>query len=208
MVALTPGTDAWVSVAPMPTPRQFPGAVTGADGRIYVIGGDNYSLGGPLAALEIYDPATNQWTQGAPMPTPRYGMGVVLGGDGRIYAIGGSGSGVYNMLDVVEAYSPATNTWTTVSPLPVRRGVFATTTGPDGRIYVISGAERITDSAGNPDALWSTRVDRYSPQANTWESWTHTRVIHSEGAAVTSNGTIFVVGGETRVVESLPVSRK
>ena len=178
--------------------RQLLAAATGADGRIYAVGGHNL---GALNLLEIYDPARNQWTLGAPMPTPRYDMGVALGGDGRIYAIGGSGDGVFNVLDVVEAYSPATNSWTTVAPLPSRRALVDAAAGPDGRIYAIGGCELVTDAAGNLDCVDSKRVDVYSPQANVWETLSPTIVAHREGAATTDGKRIFAIGGHTDVVE-------
>jgi N-acetylneuraminic acid mutarotase len=196
--ALKPGSKAWVTVASMPTPRDSLGAATGADGRIYVVGGYNLLLGGPLATLEIYDPETNEWTQGPPMPTPRYGLGVALGDDGRIYAIGGVGGGVYRALDVVEAYSPTADTWTTVHPLPSPRATFSAAAGPDGSIYVVSGQDFAKDSPED-----TARVDRYSPEKNTWETSPETTVAHTEGVAVSSYGRILLIGGHTSVVESL-----
>ncbi len=43
VVALTPGTEQWVAVAPMSVGRQLLAATTGADGRIYAVGGHNLS---------------------------------------------------------------------------------------------------------------------------------------------------------------------
>src|SRR5262249_1901085 len=41
--------------APLPSPRAAFAAVTGLDGRIYVIGGDH------SAAMDAYDPVSNRW---------------------------------------------------------------------------------------------------------------------------------------------------
>ncbi|MGK5444639.1 Kelch repeat-containing protein [Micromonospora sp. URMC 105] len=199
VLALRPGTNHWVPVAPMPTPRQLLAATTGRDGRIYAVGGHHYRT---LSALEIYDPKTNRWTTGAPMPTPRYEMGVASGPDGRIFAIGGCGNGVLNVLDVVEVYSPRTNTWTTAAPLPTRRCLVDATSGPDGRIYAVGGCELVTTPTGTSDCVDTARVDVYSPRTNSWKTVTGTAIPHREGALVTSGRRMFAIGGHTDAVES------
>jgi kelch-like protein 18 len=86
----------------MPTPRAVLAAATGADGRIYAMGG--WSAGGPLNTVEAYSPSTNSWTSVASMPTGRQSLAAAAGTDGRIYAMGGYGPGGY--LNTVEAYTP------------------------------------------------------------------------------------------------------
>ncbi|MGN9809601.1 Kelch repeat-containing protein [Micromonospora sp. BQ11] len=206
VLALTPGDDHWVPLAPMPTGRQLLAATAGTDGRVYAVGGHR---GDSLATLEIYDPTVDRWATGASMPTPRNDMGVAGGPDGRIYAIGGCGDGLLNALDIVEAYSPATDSWTTLAPLPSRRCLVDATTGPDGRIYAIGGCELVTDATGAPvDCVDTTRVDAYSPDTDTWETVTGTTVAHREGAAVTSGRRIFAIGGHTTAVESARVTAR
>jgi N-acetylneuraminic acid mutarotase len=75
-----PAEDSWKALAPVPTRRGSPVAVTAGD-RLYVIGG---ATPGPkdtavplpglhwsLGTIEAYDPATNPWHQRSAMPTPR-----------------------------------------------------------------------------------------------------------------------------------------
>lgn len=52
----SPGTNSWVTIAPMPTGRYLLMAATGLDGFIYAIGGGN---GSPinLQTVEAYDPS-------------------------------------------------------------------------------------------------------------------------------------------------------
>ncbi|TDB81562.1 kelch repeat-containing protein [Micromonospora sp. KC721] len=205
VLALTPGDDHWVPVAPMPTGRQLLAAAAGTDGRIYAVGGRYYDV---LATLEIYDPTVDRWATGAPMPAPRYGMGVAGGPDGRIYAIGGQGARVGSILDVVEAYSPATGAWTTLAPLPRPRAGVEATTGPDGRIYVIGGCELDLEAPPGEQCVFTTRVDVYSPDTDTWETVTGTTIAHSEGAVVTSGRRIYAIGGHTAAVESMRVTAR
>src|SRR3989454_8070292 len=96
-----PASDTWRPLAPLPTKRGSPVAVTVGD-RMYVIGGAvtgpkeaavhparaHYSTG----AVEEYDPATNSWRPRAALPTPRNHAtaGVV---NAKVYVIGGGGGG-------------------------------------------------------------------------------------------------------------------
>src|SRR5205823_3506687 len=104
--AYTPATDSWQGVASVPVVTEDHATATGADGRIYVFGGDNGG-GGVLNNTQVYDPSTNTWATIAPMPTARNGLAAARGGDGRIYAVGGDNPGSVNgslvVLNTVEA---------------------------------------------------------------------------------------------------------
>ena len=142
-----------VTLASMPTARSLLAAVTGPDGRIYAIGGENAS--GRLDTVEVYDPSTNTWAKAAPMPTARNHLAATMGPDNLIYAIGG----VSSVPKIVEAYNPSTNKWTTVASMPTARHGLAAVTGPDGRIYAIGGT--------GPGGSLNT-VEAYDPNPNTW----------------------------------------
>ncbi len=86
--AFDPATETWETLPPMPTPRENCAAALGPDGRIYVIGGDDFTHA--LDTVEAYDPKTKRWTQEAPLPEPRTELSAVTGHDGRIYVYGGS----------------------------------------------------------------------------------------------------------------------
>src|SRR5207249_11899121 len=90
-------TDTWKALAPLPTKRGSPVAVTVGD-KMYVIGGATTLPGSTavhparphysVAAVEEYDPAANTWRARAPIPTPRnHATAGVVGG--KIYVIGG-----------------------------------------------------------------------------------------------------------------------
>src|ERR671939_591076 len=183
------GGSSPVHEQPLPLPRLGLGAATGADGRVYTIGGN-----GPenerdpnnehdLGVVEAYDPTSNTWTCSrddasagcathslAPLPTPRHGFVVVAGADGRLYVIGGAD--VSGTLQTVEAYDPTSNTWAcsrgdaasscathNLAPLPTPRHGFVVVAGADGHLYVIGGA----DVSGPLQT-----VEAYDPTSNTW----------------------------------------
>ena len=81
-----PATDAWATLAPLPTPRSG-GASAVLDGKLYVLGG---GLPGTEvnAVVERYDPAADRWERLGDMPSPVTGHRALAVG-GSIYVIGG-----------------------------------------------------------------------------------------------------------------------
>jgi hypothetical protein len=147
-----PSTDQWESLRNMHTARDGAAAVTGTDGRIYVIGGGGAS--GALSSVEAYDPAHDTWAPATPMNTPRVGLGAVLGGDGQIYAIGGENRNSAKVLSTVEVYNFATRTWTPGPTMSTGRFQFATALGHDGRIYAIGGNTALFGPTNSVEALY------------------------------------------------------
>ena len=106
-----PGTDAWQTLAPMPTARAFAGAGTIGE-RIYVVGG--YDGQQELDTCEVYDPQADAWEACPSMNAPRGGISVAVIAD-TLYAIGG---GWNSYLVENEYFYPAQGTWITFpSPL-------------------------------------------------------------------------------------------
>jgi N-acetylneuraminic acid mutarotase/serine/threonine protein kinase len=172
----------WRSLAPMPTARSLLATVTGPDGRIYAIGGENAS--GRLDIVEVYDPSTNTWARAAPMPTARNHLAATVGPDNLIYAIGG----VSSIPKIVEAYNPSTNKWTTVAPTPTARHGMAAVTGPDGRIYAIGGT--------GPGGVSLSTVEAYDTKTNTWTTVASMPTARAYLAAATGpDGRIYAIGG-------------
>jgi N-acetylneuraminic acid mutarotase len=171
----------------MPTARADLAAATGADGRIYAIGGIDGSSHA-LDTVEVYTASSNTWSTVAPMPTARVGLAAASGPDGRIYAIGGFG--ISGPLNTVEAYTPSTNTWNTVAPMPTARGFLAATTGPDGRIYALGGMN-FSASGGILDT-----VEAYTLSTNTWSTVAPMPTArHRLAAATGPDGRIYAIGG-------------
>jgi N-acetylneuraminic acid mutarotase len=157
--AYDPTTNTWTAMAPMPTARLQHAAVTGLDGRIYVMGGNNYGCF-PYQNVDVYDPPSNTWSTVAPLPIPQDKLSAALGVDGRIYAISGATGGCSQSdTGTVNAYNIATNTWTAVAPIPTPRESSAAA-ATRGFIFVISGG-----GFNNPPIPGCAS---YDPIGNTW----------------------------------------
>jgi N-acetylneuraminic acid mutarotase len=184
-----PATNAWSSqVAPLPTGRGAFAAVTGPDGLIYVIGGQDPN-NAFLATVEAYDPAADTWISKAPMQTPRRAMGAVAGPGGLIYAIGGGGA--QGALASVEVFNIATNTWTlSPHPLPAATCVLAAAVGPNGLIYAIGGTRAKSEYAAD--------VYSYNPSAPGWASQAPLLIGRASLAADTGpDGLVYAIGGSS-----------
>jgi hypothetical protein len=135
--AYDPATDAWVTLAPMMTPRNHLGAAA-LNGRLHAVLGradGDYTL----TTHEIYDAASDSWTAGPPVPTGRSGVAVVAHG-GYIYTFGGERLDEPNRRTYADAerFDPRTSQWQRLPPLlTARHGLGAAAVG--NAIHVISG---------------------------------------------------------------------
>jgi hypothetical protein len=86
-------TNTWsdTAIADLPIALSGARAVRGADGRIYVIGGETGPLDASATSAAVYklELASNTWVSVAALTTPRKWFAAVLGNDDNIYAIGG-----------------------------------------------------------------------------------------------------------------------
>src|SRR5262249_51349001 len=124
-----PQTNTWSTGPDMPAGGVGYRAVTGSDGRIYVVGKN---------ITEIFDPVTQTWSTGAGFPFVGGAniFGAALGDDGQIYAPANLGVGRYDAI---------TNSWVRVSAtpppstatIPIIGASFAK--GLDGHFYSAGG---------------------------------------------------------------------
>jgi N-acetylneuraminic acid mutarotase len=190
--------NVWVPVASLPNATAAGAAVTGSDGRIYVLGGNAYGGFGPPYSNQVkaYTPSTNSWTSAPSLPNPLTNLAAVPGPDGLLYAIGG------RSFDPVTAgaptasvytYRPGDAQWSSTTPsLPVALADPAATVGKDGRIYVIGGTQQV-----NFQLVTSAAVYAYTPGSGSWATTLPPLpAARSSAAAVTGlDGTLYVIGG-------------
>ncbi len=86
--AYDPVHDTWTSRAPLLVAEWVAAATLGADGRIYVMGGQGTT--GTLNTVQVYDPVADTWTLGPSLPTGRQSLSAALGPDGHVYVFGGA----------------------------------------------------------------------------------------------------------------------
>jgi N-acetylneuraminic acid mutarotase len=198
-----PAVDSWKALAPMPTKRGSPVAVTVND-KIYVIGGAVPGPGQPAVhparphlsvnTVEEYDPATNTWRARAPMPTPRNHM---VGGaiSGKVYVVSGRVGGAFisggsSNVGVTEAYDPATDSWSQ----GLARMAQARSAGAGavwgGRLYITGGEFQ------DPGTMATYRsLEAYDPASNTWQTLPSMPVSrHGLAGAVVGNRLHMVSG--------------
>ncbi len=176
----------WKVGESMPTNRSEIAAEV-VKGKIYVMGGGDYSKDGILDLLEIYDPITNEWTQGTPLP---YGIDHApsVKYEDKIYLIGGFLRDKITT-DKVQIYDPITNEWTQGTALPVPRAASVAEI-VNGTIYVISGLD-IDHHPVTTNLAYNIENDTWMTKAQmpTMNGPKH----HAASAVV--DGKIYVIGG-------------
>jgi N-acetylneuraminic acid mutarotase len=173
-----PANDSWRALAPVPTKRGSPVAVSAGD-KMYVIGGAVAGPGQPavhparphtsVGTVEEYDPASNTWRSRASMPTPRNHM---VGGaiNGKVYVASGRVgaafiSGGSSNIGVIESYDPASDTWSQ----GLARMANARSAGAgavyNGKLYITGGEYQ------EPGMMATFRsLEAYDPAGNSWQT--------------------------------------
>ncbi|WP_263864075.1 Kelch repeat-containing protein [Candidatus Frankia nodulisporulans] len=184
VAVLDPKSGAWSDAADLPTPRTDLAAVTGADGRIYAIGGQDAD--GPTDTVEVYQPASDSWSDATSLPAPMDQPRAARGGDGRIYALDGT---------TLAIYDPAANAWSTAPAPPSALDAPIVVALSDGRILAAGGT---IDGTSAPRVVSTTYV--YTPGTDGGSgSWAQvaglpTPVTRAAGATG-PDGRVYVVGG-------------
>lgn len=185
----------WQFDQPLPNgygPRFGNSAVTGPDGRIYVIGGTGPYLQDPhqFARSNVlrYNPTTNTWDTTLPsITTARTQHAAVVGCDGKIVVIGGTDFWD-KALNSVEAYDTATPGPLPFPAMPRAHKKVIATVGPDCNIYAVTN-----DADPNTGLVQTEIFDRAS---NQWIANPPTLPMQpccEYGAVTTHDGRIFVL---------------
>jgi len=199
--------DKWIegTVAHMPLPLDHTASAV-YDGKIYVVGGYlEHKV--PTDKVFIYDPQKNQWQEGKSLPSS---IGAALNAqfiNGILYVVGGVNSSNVPV-NTNYAYNTKTNTWTTKAPMPTARHHLQTAV-VDGKIYALGGrilgdgvqSEDMDEASSN-----FNRNEMYDPQTDSWTVLQPMLTKRSGfAAAVSSDGNIYVFGGEGigKVIDSV-----
>jgi len=166
---------------PLPTARNFNGALTWNDTLIYVLGGQSSSY---WNVVEIYDPANDAWTTATPLPEANRSFACGIAGD-IIYVTGGySGSGyrTATRIGVIDPANPQSITWSQGPDIPLgnsgtpgrSRVQGACVEKETGWVFYFTGGD--DHGASYPaydtwfydpnDALWHQDIDKPTPISN------------------------------------------
>jgi len=127
------------------------------------------------------------WQAFAPMPTPGYGFACAAVGS-RVYAIGGLRAWTDTAVPrlAVEAYDATTDTWVVGYAPPPGARMYPGCAALDGKIYVIGGWDGHSDLS---------RVDRFDPSTNTWDTVAPLPWRRWALAGCAHEGIIYAIGG-------------
>lgn len=107
-----PITNAWFTIAPMPTARGRL-AMDSVNGRLYAVGGYAGLLAQWVGTVEEYDPQAGTWRARASLPTPRAHLSLAVV-NGQLLVAGGEN--VNRSLDALESYDVSLNLWRSKTP--------------------------------------------------------------------------------------------
>ncbi|MCY2987413.1 MAG: PKD domain-containing protein [Planctomycetota bacterium] len=191
--------NSWSTVASMSMPRYNLAAATGADGRIYAIGGEDrifvYNT-----IVEAYTPSSNTWSTVASLPTGLLALQAATSSDGRIYAGGGES---YNYSGTpVFIYSPASDQWTTATPLPASRYLPAVATA-GSQVYVIGGLD---DSNGSSQETTVLELDPL-PNATSSDTVIASATVSDPPVVATGGFTVTAVEGALSTSQTVATFR-
>ncbi len=153
-------TGTFVATGNMTHPRMDASATLLADGRVLIVGGEDY-IGVPVfqyvASAELYDPSTRKFTRTGSMTVPRANAAATRLMDGRVLVMGGNGcfnparctmrnwaGGI--ALKSAEIYDPTSGRFTSTGSMADARSDAFTSLLPDGRVLVLSSYSRLVEA--------------------------------------------------------------
>lgn len=167
-----PGTGLWSSAGSMSVGRCAHGAVLLQNGKVLVVGGNNYRTS--YNSAEIYDPATNTWAATGPMNVISSTVRATLMPSGKVLAVDAGTN--------AEVYDPATGSWTQTGSMSVAHS---------GNIVLLATGKVLFTGGYSSGAC-----ELYDPLSETWSA-TGSFNTPRYGAPVTllPNGNVLVSGG-------------
>jgi N-acetylneuraminic acid mutarotase len=193
-----PATDTLTKVANLPYGLNGTRAVTAADGKIYVVMGEDPSISATYEARVLrFDPLQGTVEVAVQGMYAAYHHAAALGNDGLIYAFGGYGSGP--LQSEIEAFDPVQGQIVSVAAsLPVPREKLAAFAAPNGKIYIFGGADVHADAAHEGGQI-TDQILKFDPASTSLESVstaTLPQPLINITGGVLSDGAIYLVGGD------------
>ena len=182
--------DTWDLATAIQGPQTYAATAT-INGKLYVVGGYNYSV---LNTLRVYDPLSGTWDNSKKvMPTARY-LARAAAIDGKLYVVGGI-DGQNHTLNKLEVYDPVQDTWSSTEKQPMIKSRFSPAIGNiNGKLYVAGGGRDNSENTGVPH----DSVEMYDPIQNTWVLLSSTATMSIplyDSAYGVIDGKLYVAGG-------------
>jgi hypothetical protein len=172
----------------MPEALSNPRTCVDSQGRIYVVGGQNFANDAINSAYR-YDPLTQTWDTLADMNGIRCEHGLVCDSNDHVFAIGGTDT-LGSDINTCEEYDPDLDTWTNIDPLPSMRRLAGVVIDDNDDIYCVGGYDE-----SQPGGTLPYRNTTLRYRAGSWTTlapFTNHRFDH---ACVIGNGSIGIAGG-------------
>jgi hypothetical protein len=189
VTVITTTAGLWERKANMPITRSRGAAVTfPANGRIYVIGGENDN-GNTDLPIEEYDPISDRWTRRASLAVGVSNVGAAVIDD-AIYVPGGYNGQTGRAEAILQVYYPLENRVEVIASDPLPQPRLANGVAHRGKLYVIGGSD---------DTLTGVNtVYQYDPAHVAGRRWQQmapmpTRRLYLAAAAL--DDLVYAVGG-------------
>ncbi|GAB4209129.1 MAG: kelch repeat-containing protein [Roseiflexaceae bacterium] len=172
----------WVKRPDLPVERAG-SALIAYRGTLLLVGGQ--STAGVTGAVLQFDPGSQVWSPLADKPTAVADIQAgVIGGE---LLVPGGRRADGTISAELEIFNLTSKTWRTAKPMPEPRSAYGLA-ALDGKLYILGGWD---------GQQFRNDVFMYDPAADTWTSRTAMPTARAYASAVaTSDGTIFVLGGE------------
>jgi len=176
------------------TKRRIGGVVT-TNGKIYILGGFDGSIGSTISNLEEYDPAIDKWTTKANMKQGANSI-IATALNDKIYVFNRlwnkSTDTVTKNTYSIEEYDIINDKWITKTSTSNNSIIFDSFQTVNNKIYVISlKTDLKTDN-------YRIYVDEYDPNTNKWMARANSvSTERNKFASVVFNGEIYIIGGIT-----------
>jgi len=177
-----PATEEWSVIAPMTIGVRGAAGAMGHDGKIYVIGGVNSSIG-TVAYTQIYDPMMDSWSYGTDAPSAVWEGKAVAGVyDNEILLVGGEGLGSATYI-----YDTEGDSWSARASAPA---------APIAGALVADGSYFYYFGGGDGGYSATDSVYRYYYWGDSWSTLDSMPVaLASHVAIMGPDDLIYVLGG-------------
>lgn len=199
-----PGSGTWSRTGRLAGTRYDASAVTLADGRVLIVGGEgSRENDAPLASAEVFDPASGRWSSAGTLAGARRGFTLVALPDGGAIVAGGVSvveAAPNVILSTVERFDPVSNRWSAGAVLPYPAAGAAGVGLEDGRVLLAGGSsgapQPIDRDAGTYVSGLTAAAVLFDPERGTWTATVSMPSARAGASAVLlADGSVVVLGG-------------